>query len=289
MSELFDDTIKRSLLGYHLDAKHMRFDTDKPRLNLGFDPKELTGGEVEYLFGLIDHNPQLDFYLLTSDPAKLAEAWPEVAKHDGREIINPVYRHNAIIGVPCKTQAEADRLIPELLKLSGLCRGLWVDLRGQAEEICFDLIPISKDTTADVLTGVYTMRCDAGVDHPGAQQEFDGGPRISFVTCGGVDQPIHPQWLRTVRDQCKAAGVALWFDGHGDWLFCKIDDEGDCVLVPDLYDDEGKSRYDIQLIHGRRVDAGSDTGYAHAFVKVGSARSGHQLDGVEHRQVLGRE
>lgn len=54
----------------------------------------------------------------------------------------------------------------------------------------------------------------------------DGGAegamgRIHQVICGGETghnaRPIHPDWVRSLRDQCAEAGVPFFFKGDGEW------------------------------------------------------------------------
>jgi protein gp37 len=44
---------------------------------------------------------------------------------------------------------------------------------------------------------------------------------ISWVVCGGESgpgaRPMHPDWARGVRDQCKAAAVPFFFKQWGEW------------------------------------------------------------------------
>lgn len=45
---------------------------------------------------------------------------------------------------------------------------------------------------------------------------------ISWVICGGESgkraRPMHPDWPRSLRDQCVAAGVPFFFKQWGEWL-----------------------------------------------------------------------
>ncbi|MFA5340255.1 MAG: DUF5131 family protein [Clostridia bacterium] len=45
--------------------------------------------------------------------------------------------------------------------------------------------------------------------------------RISLVILGGETgagaRPLHPDWVRSVRDQCAAAGVPFFFKQWGEW------------------------------------------------------------------------
>src|SRR5690606_11374824 len=46
-------------------------------------------------------------------------------------------------------------------------------------------------------------------------------PRIDWVIVGGESgpgaRPVHPDWARSIRDQCAAAGVPFFFKQWGAW------------------------------------------------------------------------
>lgn len=45
--------------------------------------------------------------------------------------------------------------------------------------------------------------------------------RIDWVICGGESgphaRPMHPDWVRSLRDQCQAASVPFFFKQWGEW------------------------------------------------------------------------
>lgn len=51
--------------------------------------------------------------------------------------------------------------------------------------------------------GLYSKVTDSGID---------------FVICAGGVFPMHPDWVRSLRDQCADAGVAFWLEGWGEWM-----------------------------------------------------------------------
>ena len=97
---------------------------------------------------------------------------------------------------------------------------------------------------------------------------------IDWVIVGGESgpgaRPMHPDWARSLRDQCQAAGVAFFFKQWGEW-----------VGVPDL----------------RKLPGGSGPGfgaYDHfphdmdaEAVRVGKKRAGRLLDGQVWDQMPG--
>lgn len=83
-------------------------------------------------------------------------------------------------------------------------------------------------------------------------------PSIKWVICGGESghhaRPMHPDWVRSLRDQCAAAGVPFFFKQWGEWN-------------PD----------DFDTTIARRVDEHGTLMY-----KVGKKRSGNLLDGKRY-------
>jgi protein gp37 len=47
-------------------------------------------------------------------------------------------------------------------------------------------------------------------------------PTIDWIIVGGESgnyaRPVHPDWVRSIRDQCQAAGVAFFFKQWGEWI-----------------------------------------------------------------------
>jgi len=46
---------------------------------------------------------------------------------------------------------------------------------------------------------------------------------IDWVICGGESGPgarsVHPDWVRSIRDQCQAAGTKFFFKQWGEYCF----------------------------------------------------------------------
>lgn len=92
----------------------------------------------------------------------------------------------------------------------------------------------------------------------------DGIPSpLHWVIVGGESgrhaRPVHPDWVREIRDQCAAAGVAFFFKQWGEW-------------APFWYRDDGEPRKSHAFGDGVRVH------------RIGKASAGALLDGVEHRK-----
>ncbi|MES2685510.1 MAG: phage Gp37/Gp68 family protein [Pseudomonadota bacterium] len=155
------------------------------------------------LFALIHDTPNLDWLLLTKRIGNAAE----MLQNDPPEGLNMATLRNVWIGATIVTQAEADRDIPKLLAVPAAKRFLSMEpLLG----------PVDLPAKGDPL-----CRCD-GCLAMAARYPGDAGlQRIDWVIVGGESgpgaRPMHPDWARSLRDQCEAAGVPFLFKQWGDW------------------------------------------------------------------------
>jgi len=91
---------------------------------------------------------------------------------------------------------------------------------------------------------------------------------IDWVICGGETgsdaRPMHPDWVRGLRDQCQAAGVPFFFKNWGNWV---PNDDRNAVWG---------SRYHMPWNY-------HTWDYVSGFqsVRVGKKRAGRLLDGRE--------
>lgn len=132
---------------------------------------------------------------------------------------------NVWLGVSCENQAAADERIPWLLKTPATVRFV------SAEPLLgpIDIAP----WTGSLL---YQCRCKefGGYHRTESELIFSGGGDYTCPTCmshcrvvqsldwvivGGESghgaRPMHPDWARSLRDQCQAAGVAYFFKQWG--------------------------------------------------------------------------
>lgn len=110
---------------------------------------------------------------------------------------------NVYIGVSVEDQATADERIPILLDTPAAVR--FVSYEPALGPVDFDGRKIG-DLHA---LGCGHVGCDCGQ------------PRVDWVIAGGESgpnaRPAHPQWFRSVRDQCQEAGVPFFFKQWGEW------------------------------------------------------------------------
>lgn len=176
----------------------------------------------ELLEAIRDHQ-ELDFLLLTKRPEKVNLAireWLENStEREGDEILGECgFPPNLWMGTSVENQEAADKRIPELLKIPAKVRFLScepligpVDLDVPMCDICYSASDLYPDHD-----GLRCAECDG---HEACYGWFED--RIHWVICGGESganaRPMHPNWARSLRDQCQESEVAFFFKQWGEW------------------------------------------------------------------------
>lgn len=215
----------------------------------------------EALFELIKSTPNLQWLLLTKRPQNIARMLPADWGW-GYE--------NVSLGVTAENQVEADRRIP--LLLSWPARSYFVSCEPLLGPVDLTRLTFGA-TTFNALTG---ERHQGGVTYP-------TDARLNWVIAGGESggnaRPSHPDWFRSVRDQCAEAGAAFLFKQWGEWA------PGECAQHPQTRTEFTASwfddRWSFETITPRvgdelHCDDGPDVW------RFGKKRAGRHLDGVEH-------
>lgn len=218
------------------------------------------------LFDLIAATPNLDWLLVTKRIGNVTKMLENIG-------IGHLPAH-VWLGITVVNQTEADRDIPKLRAAPATIRFLSVEpMQGaiDLDELLYLPCPNSLDgLPMDPSTGAY--ECCSRCDWTGISCE----PALDWVICGGESgsgaRPIHPDWARTLRDQCDAAQVPFLFKQWGEWApseNCTID----CTAEALIYDATAKE-------WRKSIDGGwiGDQ----AMCRVGKKRAGRLLDGVEH-------
>lgn len=108
----------------------------------------------------------------------------------------------------------------------------------------------------------------------------DPSRRIDWVVAGGESgpdaRPMHPDWARSLRDQCAAAGVPFLFKQWGEWA--RWSTEFPVAGVIHLSARDGLHGTSPGYVDGDRRPRGDTV----PMVRVGKHRAGRLLDGVLH-------
>lgn len=198
----------------------------------------------QHTFQLLTKRPDRMRELL-SDPYMANNVWLGTSTGvDDRKPIWPL--PNVWIGVSVENQQAADERIPLLLQTPAAIRFL----------------------SCEPLLGPVNLREYYGDDEP--YGEFINA--IDWVIVGGESgpgaRPMHPKWVRGIRDQCQAAAIPFFFKQWGEWQ-----------QVQRTLADDHISR------HKHKYSFDSDT----VVVKVGKRKAGRLLDGREWNEYPSME
>ncbi len=103
---------------------------------------------------------------------------------------------------------------------------------------------------------------------------------IDWIIVGGESgpnaRPMHPDWARSIRDQCQAAGVPFFFKQWGEHVTGYLDGE-------DFYVDEEAHGPSVNWNGTARChDIPGESGH---YGRVGKRAAGRLLDGREHNEM----
>jgi protein gp37 len=178
------------------------------------------------LWALIERTPNLDWLLLTKRPERVGRLAPWGAQ----------WPANVWLGTTIENQKWAERRAPLLLEFPAAVRFVSCEpLLGPV-----DLTP--------------WMGCASG-------------RAIDWVIAGGESghhsRPTSPEWLASLRDQCRENSVAFHFKQWGNWLPVSADQVN------------GLPSRTLRSIEGEPIQ----------LVNVGKQRAGRRLDGREWNQL----
>jgi protein gp37 len=204
--------------------------------------------------------------------------------HDPDRIEIPL--PNVWLGVSVEDQTRADERIPDLLATPAAVR--WISAEPLLGPV--DLTPHLWGRAEPCEGCPRDADCDCGLYR---RHMLGEEPDIAWVVVGGESgrnaRPMHPDWARSLRDQCQAAGVAYFFKQWGAWMPWQP------ASAPTWNAQNGTCEDGNVLFPANMDDAPDwDDGLSHyepgftdhcAFQKVGKARAGRLLDGREWNEV----
>lgn len=172
------------------------------------------------------------------------------------------------LGVSVEDQKWADIRIPALLDTPAAVRFLSCEPLLGPVDLCGPLDATGGHRPR--LTYWLTGRPDFATDGTPTV-----GPRIDWVIAGGESgpkaRPMHPHWVRALRDQCAAAGVPYFYKQAGEYTW----QASGGYRAPELY----VSRETGQTLPDHEVPA---TGDWQGVWRVGKKTAGRELDGRTH-------
>jgi protein gp37 len=221
------------------------------------------------LFALINDTPNLDWLLLTK---RIGNAYAMI--ESARELPGCQWygQHNVWLGATICNQEEADRDIPKLLAVPAAKRFLSIEPLLGPVDLSWAFADIR---TASCHTCGYRTNQVGGVC-PNDNTTLRGDFGIDWVIVGGESgpnaRPMHPDWARSLRDQCQAAHVPFLFKQWGEW-------------APGTQTDMGSPEHTFST--GKQIDIGSGRTlpFGELVRRVDKKAAGRMLDGREWNEV----
>lgn len=212
------------------------------------------------LLRLIEKTPNLDWLLLTKRIGNVERLLDNAARLMDEVMLWPM--KNVWLGITVVNQEEADRDIPKLLQVPAAKRFLSIEPMLGAIDLSqwlFDFAPCHNcpcPTPEKSMNG-YEDCCPDPEMRPS---------KIDWVIAGGESgphaRPAHPDWFRSLRDQCGAAGVPFLFKQWGEW-------------APQMRDDV------VVDSHRWPIEPREPSGGVWSY-RIGKKNAGRILDGRTH-------
>lgn len=210
---------------------------------------------------LIARTPDIDWLLLTKRIGNVSRLVAEASAIVERTTGEPSpwedgkWPSNVWIGATIANQAEADRDIPKLLRLPAAVRFLSME-------------PLLGPVDLAQASGRHWWTDEGGAQDREVPREID------WVIAGGESgasaRPMHPQWVRSLRDQCSAEGVPFLFKQWGEWA---------PILSGTAFHPSVDGAYYAPRANGGELH---DFGGGFGAVRVGKHQAGRLLDGAAH-------
>lgn len=248
---------------------------------------------IDQVFAVMAATPQHTYQILTKRPERMAEYFAEgfrygmvMKTHKDMRVGRPKLDSrwplpNVWLGTSVENQEAANERIPHLVKCPAAVRFL----------SCEPLVgPLKLQGTFPNDNHVYNYLNSTPVP-----------PHIHWVIAGGESgskaAPMHPDWVRSLRDQCQQAGVAFFFKQWGAYgttfqfsngtpTFYQfhsfqswVNKAGSWMRGNICVDTKGR----VLEIGGDFMRARDENAFPVVLMKkMGKSKSGRLLDGVTH-------
>ena len=194
------------------------------------------------------------FYVLTKRPERLVQMLQNTPP-DGLQDFNSTNFPNVFIGISTENQKAAEERMPYLLQVP--------------------LDPTQLFVSAEPLIGLL----DISAWRHGFGWLIGGGESGSHA------KPMHPAWIRLLRDQCDEAEILFHFKQWGEWSPFPPPAEQEVIPL----DGGGGTLYRVKSPTTRGKHIPTMTLDGTTFYRVGRKRTGRVLDGVYWNARPGHE
>lgn len=230
---------------------------------------------IKEVFGIMYWAKKHTFQVLTKRPERMLEFYTWLFKRRGMNLNDVQAESNNVwLGVSVEDQKAADERIPLLMKVPAVVRFLScepllgpIDLTNITNRICADdadIKPLFGNT--QILDVIHGELIHGRVGY--------NAPQINWVIAGGESgpgaRPMHPNWARSLRDQCSAAALPFFFKQWGEWVdFEQMQQEYQLKLR------RGTATHHIQNFE-------LNPPFIYTAHRLGKHNAGNLLDGKQH-------
>ncbi len=228
--------------------------------------------QIAQVWEVARHCQKHIFFFLTKRPNRL-KSWTGVKSEVAHipPIRGEIWPNNCWLGVSVEDQKTADERIPILLQISATHR--WVSIE-------------------PMLGAVFLGR--DWIDKP---RYLETGT-LDWIVLGGETgpkaRPMHPDWVRSIRDQCQAVGMPFFFKSWGEWMPSLTFESG--LATRWSAADNPQSKHfkmkgklfdgDKPLFGGKAFESKMlNDGHETLMCRIGHKHSGHLLDGKEYLEM----
>jgi protein gp37 len=258
---------------------------------------------IDRIFAVIALSPQHTFQVLTKRSKRMREYFGGLEPWSNRVLSiraatapfmsragNPTEAinfplPNVWLGVTAENQKAADERLPYLLATTAAVR--WVSVEPLLGPI--DLMRIDHERDRgweEPLNALkpYTL-LEAEEEWGGDCKQTADRPALDWVVVGGESgpnaRPMHPDWARSLRDQCEAAGVPFFFKQWGAYKIGELKQDAACIHWQDGSQEFYGEHQDIKY-----GDHWLDKDTNRLVIAYPSTKnvSGSLLDGREHKE-----
>ena len=152
---------------------------------------------------------------------------------------------------------------------------LWLGVSAERQEEYDERWPLLRSTPAAIRFVSYEPALGPLKLIPFPHRLAEPGPLFpDWLICGGESgpnaRPMHPQWPRDIRDQCKDHGIAFFYKQTGEWIAETV--QGTSVDLTRLPNNQAIAWGDGKSNHTR-------------YTRVGKKAAGRSLDGREWNEM----
>lgn len=182
---------------------------------------------IDQVFAVMADSGKHTFQILTKRPRRMMEYMsPDNYRYSARKVFDltngpggkfdcDIYwpLDNVWLGISVEDQKTADERIPLLLQTPAAVRWISAEPLLGPIDLTDIVIPDPRHAAEDHIDALF---CDVDPE----DDEF-GGVTVNWVVVGGESgpkaRPMHPAWVRSIRDQCQSAAVPFFFKQWGEW------------------------------------------------------------------------